>query len=60
MNEEDSQAPINTENCGIERERKMNPWEKATFIYNWNRSVNRIRKYCGMPPLPGTRFEEDL
>ena len=24
----------------------------------WNKTVNRIRKYCGMPPLRGTSYDD--
>lgn len=26
------------------------------FVNQWNRTVNRIRKHCGMPPLRGTDY----
>jgi hypothetical protein len=28
------------------------------FIYEWNRTVNRIRKHYGMPPLRGTSYDD--
>ena len=30
--------------------------KKGSWVDNWNRSVNRIRKHYGMPPLEGTDY----
>ena len=28
------------------------------FVYEWNQTVNRIRKHYGMPPLRGTNYAD--
>lgn len=31
--------------------------KQIEWMYEWNRAVNRIRKYYNMAPLPGTSYE---
>lgn len=32
--------------------------DTEAFIYEWNMTVNRIRKHLGMPPLEGTSYAD--
>lgn len=32
------------------------PTPPSSWVEKWNRSVNRIRKHCGMEPLEGTDY----
>ena len=32
--------------------------DREAFIYEWNTTVNRIRKHLGMPPLEGTSYAD--
>ncbi|WP_406044073.1 hypothetical protein [Succinimonas sp.] len=47
------EKPFSPDNCEwyTPGERDNSEW-----INNWNKSVNRIRKYYGMPPLEGTEY----
>lgn len=51
----DDGRPLNPDNCVWhhigDKKRKSDSWEEK-----WNRSVNRIRKHYGMPPLEGTDY----
>ena len=37
-------------------ERNDNYLHDEKWIADWNKTVNRIRKYYGMPPLEGTKY----
>lgn len=47
----DENMPYSPENCD---------WKLSygTWIYDWNRTVNRIRKHYGMDPLEGTSYAD--
>lgn len=55
----DESKPYCPSNCewhlsGISYEKKSADCE---WIYDWNATVNRIRKHYGMPPLEGTEYD---
>ena len=53
----DPKKPYSPENCVW-----LNQLDEycvpVSWINNWNKTVNRIRKYYGMPPLEGTKYED--
>lgn len=53
----DEGKPWGPKNCAwhTHGERKRND-VPVDFERKWNTSVNRIRKYCGLPPLEGTDY----
>ena len=52
----DKNAPYNPSNCVLytvgECEARVHP----AWANEWNKTVNRIRKYYGMPPLEETKY----
>lgn len=63
----DESQPYGPENCYWEHrgtKSKMNPAyelrrEHRERAYEWNRVVNRIRRYVGLEPFPETEEEQD-
>lgn len=53
----DESKPYEPGNCTwyIHGDKKNVP---ASWADSWNETVNRIRKYYGMPPLRGTEYED--
>lgn len=56
LKREDTDGPFSPQNCFW-----YFPHEKGTNFHKedidkWNKTVNRIRKYYGMPPLEGTKY----
>lgn len=53
----DESKPWGPDNCvwGTPGEKKRSDIPDD-FEEKWNTSVNRIRKYCGLPPLEGTDY----
>lgn len=59
MDNEDNK-PLNLDGCelvGSDSMLSRNPRLRLEMIAQWNKAVNRIRKYYGMPPLPGTNYD---
>jgi hypothetical protein len=54
----DKEKPYDEQNCGWCTEYKLYRAGDETWIDDWNRSVNRIRKRFGMPPLEGTDYDD--
>ena len=48
------------ENCiwYFPKEDRQKQAGENSLIENWNRTVNRIRKHYGMPPLEGTEYDD--
>ncbi len=57
----DESKPYCPENCvwrdpySVEIEPAV---DADTWVYEWNKAVNRIRKHYGMPPLEGTDYAD--
>ena len=54
----DEEKPYEPDNCmwhipGLDEKNIPASWPDE-----WNRTVNRIRKHYGMPPLEGTRYDD--
>lgn len=56
----DESQPYCPENCVWRPARGVydNTFDAESWIYDWNISVNRIRKHYGMPPLEGTNYAD--
>ena len=52
---DDKNAPFDPDNCFWYHPSTESKISKE-FIDQWNKTVNRIRKYYGMPPLEGTEY----
>lgn len=53
----DESKPWGPKNCvWVTHGEKKRGGVPDNFEENWNRSVNRVRKYCGLPPLEGTDY----
>lgn len=51
--------PYDPENCEWRQpERKELLAHSETFVRDWNKTVNTIRKHCGLEPLKGTTYDE--
>ena len=61
LKRKDPTKPYSTENCYFLEPKKIiyaiTP-EQKEWMDEWDRAVNRIRKYFNMPPLPGTSYED--
>lgn len=57
----DESEPYSPDNCRWMPPTTRDPLLKEAdklWIDKWNKTVNRIRRYHGMKPLPGTSFEQ--
>ena len=57
----DESKPYCPENCvwrSAYSEESTPTADAKTWEYEWNKAVNRIRKYYGMPPLEGTNYDD--
>ena len=54
----DDSKPYEPNNCDWRLPKSMqdDPPPPTTWADEWNKTVNRIRKYYGMPPLEGTEY----
>ena len=52
----DKKVPFNAQNCYLYVPNDDGVGIPKESIDRWNKTVNRIRKYYGMPPLEGTDY----
>lgn len=54
----DENEPYEPSNCQWYIPGETDKYVSPEWADTWNKTVNRIRKYCGMPPLEGTSYDE--
>lgn len=52
----DKSKPYEEGNCTWYISGENENYVSPEWVGTWNKTVNRIRKYCGMPPLEGTDY----
>ena len=52
----DKNKPYEPDNCKWYVVGENDRYIPPEWAYKWNKTVNRIRKYYGMPPLEGTEY----
>lgn len=56
LKREDINSPFNPQNCFWYLPSESGANIPKETLERWNNTVNRIRKYYGMPPLGGTKY----